>query len=105
MGSLRIVSSSHRKISLKLIIMKGPGLAYPLQPSIWKLIFKRKKRKSEPMYLPFKDENVQTVLDNDTLNIRMGFVTLLMAVSRGGSLQSMMDLANLRLTTTRRVKV
>jgi len=71
---LRIVAPVKRRVIVKLFVLKGPGLIYDLPPSSYKIVFKRKKRKSDVFYLPFEAQTVPLVLGLDTLNLRMGFV-------------------------------
>jgi hypothetical protein len=81
---LRIVAPVKRRVIVKLFVLKGPGLIYDLTPSSYKIMFKRKKRKSDVFYLPFEPQAVPLVLGLDTLNLRMGFVDVSTGrVSRG----------------------
>lgn len=73
---LRIVAPVKRKVVIKVFVLKGPSLLYDLTPSSYKIMFKRKKRKSEVFYLPFEPSVVPLVLGLDTLNLRMGFVNV-----------------------------
>jgi len=73
---LRIVAPVKRKVVIKVFVLKGPSLLYDLTPSSYKIMFKRKKRKSEVFYLPFEPSIVPLVLGLDTLNLRMGFVNV-----------------------------
>jgi hypothetical protein len=73
---LRIQGPVKRKVVIKVFVLKGPSLLYDLTPSSYKIMFKRKKRKSEVFYLPFDPAVVPLVLGLDTLNLRMGFVNV-----------------------------
>jgi len=73
---LRIVAPVKRRVVIKVFVLKGPSLLYDLIPSSYKIMFKRKKRKSEVFYLPFDPAVVPQVLELDTLNLRMGFVNV-----------------------------
>lgn len=73
---LRIVAPVKRKVVIKVFVLKGPSLLYDLIPSSYKIMFKRKKRKSEVFYLPFEPQHVPLVLALDTINLRMGFVNV-----------------------------
>lgn len=81
---LRVVSTVKRKLILKVAVLKAPGLLDELPPSIHKLTFKRRKKKSETMYLPFETDRVETVLSTDMLSFRIGLVDVSNGrVSRG----------------------
>jgi len=73
---LRIVAPVKRRVVIKVFVLKGPSLLYDLTPSSYKIMFRRKKRKSEVFYLPFEQSIVPLVLGLDTLNLRMGFVNV-----------------------------
>jgi hypothetical protein len=73
---LRIVAPVKKKVVIKVFVLKGPSLLYDLTPSSYKIMFKRKKRKSEVFYLPFDPAIVSQVLELDTINLRMGFVNV-----------------------------
>lgn len=73
---LRIVSSVKRRKIIKLFVLKGSGLQDELPPSVHKLVFKRKKKESDVIVLPFDKDRIPLVLGMDTLHFRMGFVDI-----------------------------
>jgi len=71
--SLQCVSSMRQKLVLKICVLKGPGLGMDLTPSIFKRVFRRKRKKSEPFTLPLSPE-VSQVFENQQMCLRIGFV-------------------------------
>eukprot|EP00455_Lapot_gusevi_P040898 TRINITY_DN4680_c0_g1_i10.p1 TRINITY_DN4680_c0_g1~~TRINITY_DN4680_c0_g1_i10.p1 ORF type:complete len:209 (-),score=26.56 TRINITY_DN4680_c0_g1_i10:37-663(-) len=73
---IRLCDSVKHKMTLTVFILRGPQLQVPLVPSLHKVVFKRKTRKSEFLPLPLTPREGDSLWDLQALHLRVGFVDM-----------------------------
>lgn len=70
----KIISNIKHKTTIELFVLNGPGLDVQFNPTLRRIIFRKKVKLCEPFLLPCTPEQANDIYNMDSVNLRVGFL-------------------------------